>query len=102
MPAELKINEKIKSRVEEEVNEAMSLFDCLISRTNNSLLKTTVYKKKTHTDRNWNFYSNQYNSEHNKTSDYMTQTMQLNDFPKKKKLKKQYQARSDIKKTLEK
>ena len=61
----------------------MSLFDCLISRTNNSQLKTTIYKKKTHTDRNWNFYSNQYKSEHNKTSDYMTQTMQLNDFPKK-------------------
>ena len=100
MPAELYINEKIKSRVEEEVNEAMSLFDCLISRTNNSQLKTTVYKKKTHTDRNWNFYSNQ--SEHNKTSDYMTQTMQLNDFPKKEILKKQYQARSDINKTLEK
>ena len=52
MLAELnKISENIKFTVEEEVNKAMLFFGCLITRTNDIQLKTSVYKKKTNTDR---------------------------------------------------
>ena len=37
--------------VEEDVDEAMSFFDCLISRTRENQLKPTVYKKKTYQTR---------------------------------------------------
>ena len=98
-----KIHEKTNFTAEEEYDETLPFLDCLLTRAVEGNIKTSVYKKATHTGQYINYYSHQPKSV--KTSviktltkrakllcsekddlenelHYITTTMELNDFPR--------------------
>ena len=97
------IHSKINFTAEEETNNTLPFLDCLLTRAVDGNIKTSVYKKATHTGQYINYYSNQPKSvktsviktltkrakllcsekdDLEKELQYITTTMELNDFPR--------------------
>ena len=119
------IHPNVKFTAEEEVNKSIPFLDCKITRTEEKMLKISVFKKKTHTGQYINFNSNQplpvklstiktltkrakticTNQEDlNNELKYIQRTMELNDFPTKlvtKTIKKTLSSHNKNKKVRE-
>ena len=97
------IHSKINFTAEEETTNTLPFLDCLLTRAVDGNIKTSVYKKATHTGQYINYYSNQPKSvktsviktltkrakllcsekeDLEKELQYINRTMQLNDYPK--------------------